>query len=355
MARGKEQASIREIANQLELSIATVSRALNGLDGVSDETRLRVQRVADEMGYERHIAERQRRVIGLLYGGEQIRTQWGGFDSEVLSGIREATEARGWDLTLLSASQRKGSGESFRQFLRYRNVPGVIVRSIQPTPVTAVQIAREGIPSVMLGNRSEDPGMNFACTDMRGHVGMLMDHFIAQGHRRIGLSIHGVVDHDMRERHEAYVEAHARHGLVLGPDLVVQASELGSPRVGARAIDRLLQMEDPPTAVFLTDPLSTLGALQRCLALGIRAPGELSIAGVDDGQTRFITHPVYTAVCQDGASLGRNAARWLIDTLTGRETMALRLSQSATIAIHDTTGPAPARAVRLNADGRRLA
>jgi DNA-binding LacI/PurR family transcriptional regulator len=354
VARGKEQASIREIATRLGLSIATVSRALNGMEGVSEQTRLRVQRVADEMGYQRHIAERQTRVIGLLYGGEQLRPEWGAFDSAVVNGIREATEARGWDLTLLSASQRKGPKESFRQFLRYRNVPGVIVRSIQPTPLTAVQVAREGIPSVMLANRTEDPGVNYICTEMRSQLGILMDHFVGQGHRRIGLSLHGLIDHDMRERHEAYVEAHGRHGLALDPDLVVQASEFGTARVGARAIDRLLSLERPPTAIFFADPMSTVGALQRCLALGVRVPEELSIAGVDDGEVRMITHPVYTAVCQDAAGMGRRAARWLIDSLTGRETMPLRESEAATLAIHDSVGPAPARAVRLGADGSRI-
>ncbi len=353
VARGREQASIREIARRLDLSIATVSRALNGVDTVSEETRLRVQRVADELGYQRQIAERQMRVIGLLYGGEPIRTEWGAFDSAVLDGIREATHSRGWDLTLLSAQQRASGGESYRQFLRYRNVPGVIVRSIQPEPVTAVRVAEEGIPSVMIANRTDKPGVSYIYTEMRAHTVLLIEHLIGLGHRRIGLSLHGILDHDHRARHDAYLEALRRHGIEPDPALIVQASELGSPGVGARAVEKLLSLAEPPTAIFLTDPLSTVGALHRLLTLGIRAPEELSVVGVDDSDVRKRTFPVYTAVCQDAVGLGRRAARWLIDTIAGDEESPLRERMEATVSIHDSTAAPPSRATRVEHDGTR--
>ncbi|MEZ6242995.1 MAG: LacI family DNA-binding transcriptional regulator [Phycisphaerales bacterium] len=353
MARGREQASIREIAKRLDLSIATVSRALNGFESVNEETRRRVQQVADELGYQRRIAERQMRVIGLLYGGEPVRTEWGSFDSAVLDGIREATHARGWDLTLLSAQQRESADESYRQFLRYRNVPGVIVRSIQPEPVTAVRVAEEGIPSVMIANRSSKPGVNYIYTEMREHTVLLIEHLIGLGHRRIGLSLHGILDHDHRARHDSYLEALRRHGIEADPALIVQASELGSPRVGARAVERLLSLENPPTAIFLTDPLSTVGALHRLLTLGIRAPQEVSIVGVDDSDVRFRTFPVYTAVCQDATGLGRRAARWLIESIAGDETAPLREAMGATLSIHDSTAVAASKPVRLKHDGTK--
>ncbi len=353
MARGRVQASIREIAWRLDLSIATVSRALNGLEGVNEATRRRVQDAADELGYQRRIAERQMRVIGLLYGGEPVRTEWGSFDSAVLDGIREATHARGWDLTLLSAQQREKADESYRQFLRYRNVPGVIVRSIQPEPVTAVRIAEEGIPSVMIAIRSARPGVNYIYTEMRAHTVLMIEHLIGLGNRRIGLSLHGILDHDHRVRHDSYIEALRRHGIEPDPALIVQASELGSPGVGARAAERLLSLEDPATAIFLTDPLSTVGALHRLLTLGIRAPEELSIVGVDDSDVRKRTFPVYTAVCQDATGLGRRAARWLIDAISGGDSPPLREQMEATLAMHDSTAAPAARAVRVEHDGTR--
>jgi len=307
----------------LNLSIATVSRALNGFEAVSDETRLRVQDLADELGYERRLGGRQGQTIGLLYSSEVVQTEWGSFEAALLDGIREATHARGWDLVLLSTRQRVDDRESYRQFLRSRNVPGVIVRSLNDRPVTAEAIAAEGVPSVMVANRSDQEGVNYVCTSTGPNTELLIEHLISLGHRRIGIGLQGLLDHDHRSRHDAYVAALRRRGIEPDPALIHTDSALGSPRVGARTIERLLALDEPPTAVFLTDPLSAMGALQRCLALGIRVPEELSIVGIDDSDMRLRTYPEYTAVCQDAGDMGRIAARWLIDRIRGEAPDAL--------------------------------
>ena len=82
----------------------------------------------------------------------------------------------------------------------------------------------------------------------------------------------------------------------------------------------MMSLPEPPTAVFLTDPVLAVGALRRALEVGIAIPDELSIVGVDDEQLRKLTHPVYAAVCQNSAELGHLAGRWLCSQLArGRD------------------------------------
>lgn len=141
------------------------------------------------------------------------------------------------------------------------------------------------------------------------------------------------------------------------PNLIIAISaEVGG---GAAALNRLLSMPEPPTAIFFTDPALTVGALRRALEVGIRVPDELSIVGVDDERLRKMTHPVYTAVCQNAAELGQQAGRWLCRQLgqsTGRDrkSTSLRLEIEGFLEINQTTGRPPAVPVRVTPTGQRI-
>jgi DNA-binding LacI/PurR family transcriptional regulator len=115
-----------------------------------------------------------------------------------------------------------------------------------------------------------------------------------------------------------------------------------------------MSLPQPPTAVYFTDPLACVGAIARAQSLGIKVPDDLSIVGFDDGDQRFRTFPVYTAVCQDAGQLGFEAALWLTRKLAGVSNDGIRKQMTTFFEVHETTGLPPRQPVRVLPDGTRI-
>lgn len=344
--------SVRAIADRLNLSPATVSRALNNHPKVAADTRHKVLLAADSLGYMPQVGRRCPNVIGLAYPTDPVRPEYGNFESAMLSGILRGVNERRFDVTFINVDRDKAAEESYTQFFRRKGVRGVIVRTIAPTPVLAEDIASEGFPCVLVADRSDHPAVNFVCSASKRDSTHAVEHLINLGHRRIALGVHAVMDSDHQDRRDGYLEGLSRHRIEPDDDLIV--SVVASMEGGAGAIDRLLDLPDPPTAIYFTDPLATVGALYRCLQLGISVPRDFSIVGFDDADVRNRTFPNYTAVCQDAAQLGLEAARWLTRFVEGMSEGTLRECRPTSFSFNQSTGPCPANPVRLAPGGHAL-
>jgi DNA-binding LacI/PurR family transcriptional regulator len=336
------------IAKEVGVSVATVSRALNDHPEVNIETKQRVIDVANRMGYVPSMSRTPANVLGLVYPSDPVRTSFGDFESAMLAGILQGINEQSFDVTIVNLERDKKPGESYTRFFRRKGVRGVILRSLG-TPALAEEIAGEGFPCIIIADRTERPGVNYVCSDSRADSVRAVEHLIYQGHRRVALAAHTVMDSDHRDREAGYLEALSRHGLEIDDELVVALPS--SPGAGAETINRLLGLDDPATAVYITTPLTTLGALHRCLELGVRVPEELSIVGFDDGEVRKRTFPPYTAVCQNAEQLGIEAARWLTRSLNGSANGEFRVRHATTFEINGSTGMCPPKPIRLRSDG----
>lgn len=337
--------SVRKIASSLGVSVATVSRALNNHPDVSAETRQRVLEAAQESGYLPQVGKRQMTVIGLVYPSHPVRPDYGTFESMLLAGIVRGANDRRHDVTIINLEHDRDPLESYTQFFHRKGVRGVVIRSLEATPRLAEEIAAEGIPSILIADRSEDPRVNFIDSESRQASRQAVEHLLQLGHRRIGLAIHNVMDSDHQDREQGYAEALAAAGIERDFSLTVRAP--ASPEGGIMMLNRLLELEKPPTAIYFTNPLSTVGALHRCLQLGIRVPKDLSIVGFDDGDVRLRTFPNFTAVCQDAHQLGLEAARWLTSSLEHGAPGVFRELRQTRLSVHESTGLCPVAAIRL--------
>ncbi|MBZ0170997.1 MAG: substrate-binding domain-containing protein, partial [Phycisphaerales bacterium] len=239
-------------------------------------------------------------------------------------------------------------GESYTRFFRRKGVRGVILRALASGSLSE-DIVDEGFPCIIVADRSDKPGVNYVCGDSRNDSIRAVEHLVYQGHTRIALGAHTVMDTDHRDREAGYMEALHKHGIEIDHDLIVALHS--SPEGGAETIDRVLSLDNPATAIYFTTPLSTVGALHRCLELGVHVPQELSIVGFDDGDVRKRTFPPYTAVCQNAEQLGVEAARWLTRALNGSANSAFRVRHPTTFEINGSTGMKPKVPIRLRPDG----
>lgn len=341
-------ASVRKIAKEVGVSVATVSRALNDHPEVNVMTKQRVIDVANRMGYVPAMSRTPANVLGLVYPADPVRTSFGDFESAMLAGVLQGINEQAFDVTIVNLSRDKQAGESYTRFFRRKGVRGVILRTLS-TPAVAEEIAGEGFPCIIIADRSDLPGVNYVCGDSRADSVRAVEHLIYQGHTRIALAAHTLMDSDHRDREAGYLEAMAKHGLEVDSDLVVALPS--SPEAGAETINRVLGAESPATAIYATTPLTTIGALHRCLELGVHVPNEVSIVGFDDSDVRKRTFPPYTSVCQNAEQLGVEAARWLTRALNGSAKNEFRVRHTTTFEINGSTGMCPPKPVRVRSDG----
>ena len=344
--------SVREIAKLARVSVATVSRALNNHPDVDPSTRDRVLAAANESGYAPSFGRRLTTVIGLVYPNEPVKADYGAFDSALLAGILRGVNERKFDVKLINLQRDKSIEETYTQFFMRKGLRGVILRTYETTRSICLAIAAEGFPSIVVADRFDDPRVNFVCCDSREDSRRAVAHLIHLGHQRIACAVHHIPDTDHKDRRESYLQALAAAGIPMDRSLMVDI--VASFEGGVAAINRIMGLPNPPTAIFFTDPLATLGAMRRCQELDISVPRELSIVGVDDGDIRQHTWPPFTAICQDAHMLGVEASQWLTRSVLGEAEPRMRLMHRTTFEINLTTAPPPRDRFRILPDGSRL-
>jgi DNA-binding LacI/PurR family transcriptional regulator len=343
--------SVRDIAKRAKVSVATVSRALNNHPNVDPATRDLIVSIANRTGYTPGVGKRITTVIGLVYPTEPVKADYGSFDAALLAGILRGVNEQKFDVKLVNLQRDKSPEESYTQFFMRKGLRGVILRTFESTRSICRAIGEEGFPAVVVADRFDDPKINFICCDSRDDSRRAVEHLINLGHRNIACAVHNVPDTDHRDRREGYVQAHREHDLVPDPSLTLEI--VASFEGGAFAINRIMGHPRPPTAIFFTDPLATLGAMRRCQELEISIPGELSIVGFDDSDIRHHTWPPFTAVCQDARMIGEEAALWLTRSLQGQAERQMRMVRATMLEINSTTAPQRRTQFRVLPDGTR--
>lgn len=335
-------ASVRHIAKRSGVSITTVSRVLNNHPQVSDDVRRRVLAASHESGYE-HIAHRRNNTnLAIVYTGEN--SVGSTFDAALMSGITRAMEQEHFDLVVLDANRSRLGNESFTQMFMRKGVRGAIMRTTLAVHGVCKTIAEEGFPAVVVGDRFDDPGMNYVYCDSRDSSRDAVQHLIGLGHRRIAVCVNVIDDSDHADRLAGYRQALADHDIAFDTRLLLRVP--ATREGGVQALRRLLTMPEKPSAVFLTDPLTAVGATSEARKIGLKIPDDLSIVGFDDAEVRYGLYPALTAVCQDAEGLGREAFSALKSLLSryksdGQETEVpvIRKSLRTWLEVHESTGP----------------
>ncbi len=342
--------TIRRVAQKAGVSIATVSRVVNGSSAVAPELRDRVLDAVSRCGYSPTVGRRATASIALVYTGPF--TIGSPYDAACLDGIVTAMLDSDFDINIVHLRRDKSTSETYTQFFLRKGIRGAILRSTLADRDIARTIADEGFPAVVLGDHFAHPRLAFAYNESRTASIEGVEHLLSLGHRRIAFAANDTDDGDHLDRLEAYRQALKSRGFYDEQlEFRVPAHRLD----GAQLMRRVMSLSAPPTAIFIADPLISDGAIIEAHKIGLKIPDELSILGFDDTDMRRAVFPTMTAVCQDSRELGRLAYELLIRHCAmqpeDRETAVLG---SAWLEINHSTGRAPARAIRVLPSGERL-
>ena len=341
--QGAAVSNVRAIASEAGVSITTVSRVLNNHPRVSSEARDRVLAAARRSGYVPRVGRKSVTNIAVLYTGDRsIDSQ---FDANLLHGISTVMDERDFDMMVLDARRPRQSGETFTQMFMRKGIAGVIIRSSERGRDLCEQILDERFPAVVVGDRPDHPNANVIFGDSRESSRVAVEHLVGLGHARIAVCVNIVDDSDHADRLAGYREALEAGGLKFDERYVLAVP--ATQRGGEQAVRRLRAMADAPTAVYLTDPITCVGALTEARRSGIDVPGDLLIVGFEDAELRHMVHPAMTAVCQDVKALGREAAMALFEAMAspGEADAGVGRSLPTWFEVHETTGPARAEPI----------
>ena len=309
---------IKSLAQHLDISIGTVSRALNGKPDVNPETRRRVLEAADELGYVanqsgRALRKGQTGVIGfMMQTGSQITGQGDTFFMSVFDGVQAVFARHKLDLVALLCSSEEDPHDFLRRMVARGFVDGVIISATRRHDPRIEFLAKRKIPFVALGRSLTDAGQAWLDIDFEGMAQASINRLVARGHRRIAVTR----PHDDTNLGYVFVdrcrEVMAGHGLVLEDDLVFSSTpnEAG----GYQIARQLLAHKERPTAVVLVNEAIAIGLYRGLTEAGIRPGRDIAVIGRQSPHSQFLS-PRLTCFRLSLRDLGAALAEALLATM----------------------------------------
>ena len=299
------EATIRDVARRAQMSVATVSRALNGFENVSEQARERIAAAVAELGYVPHAGARSLSLARNNAIGVVLPDLHGEFFSEIVRGMDREASRRGY-LLLLSTLHAGGEQATNAMRAMRGRVDGLIVMAPHLSADELSAALPTGLPSILINTRAgagQHPSIHL---DNAAGVRAVVEHLASLGRKRL-IHIAGPADNiDAQEREAAFREAVAAHGLegrIVGGDFEMESGEAAIRRLLAKAIEF--------DAVFAANDNMAIGTLEALRAAGKRVPEEVAVVGFDD--IPLARHMGITTVRVRIAELGERALQRLVD------------------------------------------
>ncbi len=317
--------TIKDIAKSLGMSVATVSRSLNGSHEVSEETRSRVLDKARELNYKpnihaRNLLKRRNNMIGVVV--PEFTTF---FFPEIIIGIQEVMNAQGYQVLICQSSESATLERRNIEMLEAGMVEGLIVSVAKDTRNSDLynRLMAEGMPMVFVNRVLPELHATQVVLDDRKWAFKMVDHLVRCGYRNIAHLAGNKHLAVTKERMQGYLDALSSHGIPIQEKYIMYVGvQQDRAKVG---VDYLLSLKERPDAIFsVNDPIA-VGCMLELRKRGLRIPQDMAVAGFSESPIGRIME--LTSVLQPTFEMGRMAARRLLrlmaDVATPIETIIL--------------------------------
>jgi DNA-binding LacI/PurR family transcriptional regulator len=345
-----KRATLKSVAQQAGVSYQTVSRVINGSDDVAPETREVVLATIRALDYQPNMTARalsQQKtytiVVSIPYEPNAMFAD--PHLLHVIYGIDRAASLHGYNMLISTRPPQEGQTTSHRhlqhlqRLLKRHVVDGIIIEKGKMDDYS-LELEDQDYPVVISGYTEKNiPSVH---PDDEGGAYVLTQHLLALGHRRIG-AIGGkpTIYPGMLPRLHGYERAFRDVGLPVDPQLLLPGDfTLASGYAGAA---QLMQMSNPPTAIFAFNDRMALGALRWLREHDYRVPDDISLAGFDDIPDAELSDPPLTTIRLSQEELGRKVASLLFDIIDGHKPVQTEFIQPNRLIIRKSTAIAPNR------------
>lgn len=343
--RQSKRSTMAQIAMEAGVSTTTVSKVLNQLPGVGEQTRVRIQRVIEQHDYvqnhaARHLRKGQSGLIDLV-----IMRLEGGYDLGIMHGVQEALEESGRRLVVFATNENEATERLWLRRLLDQSTDGVLLLLPYERIGIANALMAQNIPFVAIGDRNE-PTTAFPTIGSTIWLGgyTATEFLISQGHRRIGIITGPLHLTTSRARLAGYREALERAGIPIDPALICEGNYLLGD--GVKQTYALLDQPDPPTAIFAGNDAQAAGVYRVLYQRNIRIPDEMSVIGFDDVMYTAQMSPPLTTIHQPLTEMGKMAANMLLRLIAGQRLDSNHVELSTSLVVREScaaprNGPLP--------------
>ena len=309
--------SVKDIAAACNVSVATVSKALNDYSDISEKTRSRVKATASEMGYLPNMAAVALKTsrtynLGIVFvdgANSGLRHE---FFAGVLQGIKAQAESFGYCITFIT--NRIGEKEvTYKEYCRNRQFDGVIIACIDFDNPQVLELVQSGIPIVTIDHVFNNT-MAVTSDNVKG-IRDLMEYLYSMGHRKIAY-IHGADSSVTQDRLTSFYQCAERLGLTIPPEYILECEYHDTEQASACTAELLaLPENERPTCLLYPDDYTAIGGINQIKAQGLTIPDDISVVGYDGISYATIHEPQITTLKQESDTMGREAVTHLIELI----------------------------------------
>jgi len=316
--------SLKDIAKECGVSIATVSKALNDQHDVGEGTKIRIREKVKEMGYFPNAAARALKTkrsfnIGVLFQEETGSGLKHEYFSGVLNGFKMQAESMAYDITFINTSFESTQNRfmSYYEHCKYRNLEGIVIVCADYDEPNVIELMKSNLPVVTIDY------VHYNCTDVSSNnvKGMeeLLNYIYEKGHRKIAY-IHGQDNsYVTKERMATFFRMMEEFKIDVPEEYMREAAYL-DPKKSAYQTNELLNLTNRPTCILYPDDTSLIGGRNVITEQELRIPEDISVAGYDGILISQLLHPKITTIGQDTEKIGREAAKRLIRSIENPKT-----------------------------------
>jgi DNA-binding LacI/PurR family transcriptional regulator len=333
----RSRTTIRDVAVQAGVSHQTVSRVVNGREYVTPETTARVQQAIADLNYRPNAIARSmaRGRTGLLGCIAPNLTDY--TFASIIDGAGAEIQRQGYFLLSAAAADAPIFAALIDQLVNGRRVEGLIV--INPYADERHTLLPADFPIVFAGSRPRQEIAYSVALDDVAAAREATEHLLSLGHRRLGHITGPLVEDCSQDRREGFWQALQAAGITPDPALEVEGD--WSAQSGYQALQQLVARGPLPSAIFAQNDQMAAGALRLTRDLGLDAPTQLSVIGVDDIPMSAYFSPPLTTMRQDFQAIGQEAARLLLGAVENPDAVHEQILLPATPIIRRSTAPAP--------------
>ncbi|MBQ8596951.1 MAG: LacI family DNA-binding transcriptional regulator [Lachnospiraceae bacterium] len=304
--------SIKEVAMKCGVSVATVSKALNDKSDIGEETKQKIRRIAEEMGYTPNATARALRTkrshsIGLLFGEQWNSALTDEFFSHVINAFKSAVEKRGYEILFIN-KEIGNHTMTYLEHCRYRGVDGLLMAHVPYQNPEVQELLQSELPIVTMDRIVE--GKISLCFDYAQGIRDLVTYIHEMGHSKIAY-IHGENGALTGVRVNSFCETMKELGLEVPAEYIREGRYLDYERA-AEITAELLDLPNPPTCILYPNDFSALGGIGKIYERKLSIPEDISVAGYDGIPLARAMTPPLTTLAQDSEKMGEEMAEQLI-------------------------------------------
>jgi len=312
--------TIKDIAKKAEVSVATVSKVMNGYDDIGEVTKAKVLKIIKENNYRPNANAQSLRtnksfLVGLFFKDHQDSGVKHPFFRGIISGLEERLLENNYDMILFSANWEDQF--SYLEKCQFRNVDGAILMGVPKDDPKLPELLKAKIPSVFIDLDISDDKASYIISDNEKGAREAVRHLAELGHQKIAVIEGEEITIPTQKRLAGYKAEMKAQNLEIKDDWIIQGRF--SVDGGIKAMEKILKLEDRPTAIFCMGDEIAVGAMQTIKEAGLNVPDDFSIVGFDDIEISQYLNPALTTIRQQKDEMGIEAANMVLEMINNPE------------------------------------